>query len=100
MAEKKSKAWPKVGTLRRSTDQKTGKPGASYIKLEPNVDIYVDGKKVEMNQTRTVRLEDPKTKVLQLHERGFIDEAEKDKRLERLEENSWLKYELVIAPPR
>jgi hypothetical protein len=89
----KSKAWPKIGTLRK------GESG-SYIKLEANVEIYVDGVKIELNDKKTVRLEDPRAKVEGLHERGFIDEAEKDKRLEKLAELSWLRYELVCPPPR
>lgn len=95
MAETKSKSkgWPKIGTLRR------GETG-SYIKLEANVDIYVDGVKIPFNEKKTVRLEDPRRKVQQLFDRGYIDEATKDKRLETLAENDWLKYELVVAPPK
>jgi hypothetical protein len=92
-AKTKSKGWPKIGTLRK------GESG-SYIKLEEGVEITVNGFKVEMNDKRTVRLEDPRKKVEGLHERGFIDEAEKDKRLEKLTELSWLKYELIVPPPR
>ncbi len=92
MAEKK-KAWPKIGTLRKGQD-------GSYIKLEDNVEVYVDGVKINMNQKKTVRLEDPRKKVEGLHERGFIDEAEKDKRLEKLAELDWLRYELIVPPPR
>ncbi len=89
----KSKGWPKIGTLRK------GESG-SYIKLEEGVEITVNGVKVEMNDKRTVRLENPRDKVTQLYERGHIDEATKDKRLEKLEELSWLKYELIVPPPR
>ena len=90
---KKSKGWPKIGTLRRGDN-------GSYIKLEDNVTILIDGKPVDMNQKKTVRLEDPRKKVEGLHERGFIDEAEKDKRLEKLAELEWLRYELIVPPPR
>ncbi len=90
---KKSKGWPKIGTLRKGD---TG----SYIKLEENVEVLVDGVKVPMNATRTVRLENPRDKVKQLLERGHIDEATADKRLEKLAENEWLRYELIIPPPK
>lgn len=94
MAEtKKSKGWPKIGTLRKGDN-------GSYIKLEANVKILVDGVEVPLNDKKTVRLEDPRAKVEGLYERGFITEAEKDKRLEKLEEHSWLRYELVVPPPR
>lgn len=89
----KKKSWPKIGTLRKGD---TG----SYIKLEANVTILVDGQPVEMNKSRTVRLEDPRKKVQALLERGHIDEQEADKRLEKLSENEWLRYELVVAPPK
>lgn len=94
MAErKKSKSWPKVGTLRR------GESG-SYIKLEEGVEIFVNGEKVPMNDKRTIRLEDPRKKVEGLLERGIISEADADKRLEKLAEHDWLRYELIVPPPR
>ncbi len=89
----KKKPWAKIGTLRKGQD-------GSYIKLEANVEVYVDGVKIDMNDKKTVRLEDPRRKVEGLHERGFIDEAEKDKRLEKLAELDWLRYELIVPPPR
>lgn len=92
-AKTKSKAWPKIGTLRRGDS-------GSYIKLEANVKITVDGVEVPLNEKRTVRLEDPRKKVEGLFERGIITEAEHDKRLETLAANEWLKYELIVPPPR
>lgn len=91
--KKKSKGWPKLGTLRKGD---TG----SYIKLEANVTVLVDGVEIPLNESRTVRLEDPRKKVEQLFERGHIDEKTKDQRLEKLEENSWLRYELIAPPPK
>lgn len=89
----KRKGWPKIGTLRRGD---TG----SYIKIEPNVTILVDGQAIDMNKSRTVRLEDPRKKVATLLERGHINEAEHDKRMESLANNEWLRYELVVAPDK
>lgn len=89
----KSKSWPKIGTLRKGDN-------GSYIKLEEGVEILVNGEKVAMNDKRTVRLEDPRKKVEGLLERGIISEADADKRLEKLAENEWLRYELVVPPPR
>lgn len=95
MSETKGKkpGWPKIGTLRKGDN-------GSYIKLEENVQILVDGKPVALNKSRTVRLEDPRKKVAALFEREFITEAERDKRLEKLAENEWLRYELVVPPPQ
>lgn len=94
----KSKGWPKIGTLRRSTNKAGEK--YSYIKLEDNVEVYVDGVKVSMNEKRVVRLEDPKANLEGLFSRGIIDESEYTRRMESLAQNDWLKYELKIAPPR
>lgn len=89
----KAKGWPKIGTLRKGDS-------GSYIKLEPNVTIMVDGVAVPLNEKRTVRLENPRDKVEKLFELGKITESEKDKRLETLAANEWLKYELIVPPPR
>src|SRR5271169_3130617 len=89
----KSKSWPVVGTIRRGDS-------GSYIKLNPNVEILIDGVKVNLNDKKTLRLDDPRKKVEGLHERGFITEAEKDKRLEKLAEMEWLRFEISAPPPR
>ena len=93
MAKTKNKGWPKIGTVRK------GDYG-SYIKLEENVTILVDGSPVEMNESRTVSLEDPRKKAEFFFENGHISEADFNKRMEVLAENSWLRYELVVPPTR
>jgi hypothetical protein len=97
--QKKSKSWPEIGTIRVGETKET-KEKYTYIKLKDNVEIYVNGEKVELNAGRTLRLERPTDKVEQLMERGIIDEAEGDKRLEKLAEMPWLKYSIVAPPPR
>jgi len=87
----KKKSWPKIGTLRKSD---TG----SYIKLEENVTILVDGEPISLNKTRTIQLQDPRAKLEQMFENGYINEKDYERRLETLSENQWLRYELV-APP-
>lgn len=87
----KSKSWPKVGTLRKGDN-------GSYIKLEDNVTILVDGEPVELNKSRTIQLQDPRAKLDMMFERGYINEKDYDRRRETLAENQWLRYELV-APP-
>lgn len=91
--QKKSKGWPKIGTLRRGDN-------GSYIKLEDGVEIFVNGEKVSLNDKKTVRLEDPRKKVVSLYEGGHIDEKQRDQRLEKLTELDWLRYELIVPPPR
>lgn len=92
MASQK-KSWPKIGTLRKGDN-------GSYIKLDEGVEILVNGEPVSLNKSRTVRLEDPRKKVRSLVERGVISEADGDKRLEKLAENEWLRYELIVPPPQ
>jgi len=93
MNKGKSKSWPKIGTIRKSDK-------GSYIKLESNVTILVDGEEVSLNEYRTVRLEDPRKKIEFLFENGHIDEKTYNTRLETLAENTWLRYELVVPPAR
>lgn len=95
----KKKGWPKIGTLRRG-EAEDGKPASSYIKLEEGVEILINGVKVPMNEKRTVRLDDPRKTVEKLRDGGHISEADADKRLEKLSENQWLRYELILPPPR
>ncbi len=89
----KKKGWPVIGSLRKGDN-------GSYIKLSDGVEILFNGEKVPLNDKKTVRLEDPRKKVEGLRDRGFIDEAEADKRLEKLSTMEWLRYELVCPPPK
>lgn len=88
----KRKGWPKIGRLLK------GDKG-SYIQLAENVEILVDGQKISLNEKKYVNLEDPRKTVTALQERGIIDEAEANKRLESLAQRSFYKYDLV-APPK
>lgn len=100
---KQNKGWPVIGSLRQSEseDPATGKKvKSSYLKMADGVEIFLDGKKVELNKTRTVKLECPRKKVEGLCERGHITEKQRDERLEKLSEMEWLRYDLVAPPPR
>lgn len=90
--KKKSKSWPRIGSLRRGEN-------GSYIKLEANVTILVDGQPIEMNEARVVRLDDPRASVERMRDAGHIDEKTADQRLEKLASIPWLKYDLIVAPP-
>lgn len=99
MAKGKKKGWPTVGTVRVGDNKETGEK-YTYIKLKDNVEILVDGEKISLNKNRNLRLERPTDKVEQLLERGIIDEAEAERRLEQLSEMAWLRYEIVAPPAR
>jgi len=93
MSEKK-KGWPVIGTIRKGDS-------GSYIKLEENVKIFVDGEEVKLNGSRTCSLESPVAKVERLIKVGAIKEGDSEARLEKAKEiNSWLKYDIVVPPPR
>lgn len=94
MASKKNKGWPMIGTIRKGDN-------GSYIKLEDNVTILVDGEEVPLNKSKTCRLESPVAKVERLIKNGGIKENDSESRLEKAKEvNEWLKYEIVLPPPR
>lgn len=93
MSQTKKKGWPKIGKICK------GQYG-SYIKLEDNVQILVDGEPVELNEKRTCRLQDPVKEVERLIELGVIKEADVEKRRATAQGvSSWLKYEIVVPPP-
>ena len=92
MSEKK-KGWPIVGSLRRSD---TG----NYIKLAEGYKIVGPDGEVPMTDKRTIRLEDPRAKVKDMFANGYISEQQRDERLEKLEDMQWLRYDLVVPPPR
>lgn len=90
----KKKSWPIVGTIRKNDK-------GSYIKFADNVVILVDGEEVEMNASRTAMLQSPKDELEGLISRGFVKEDEIDARREKVEEISeWLKYNIVLTPPK
>lgn len=94
MSQTKSKGWPVIGSIRKGDS-------GSYIKLEENVTILVDGKEVALNKSRTAKLESPVAKTERLIKSGGIKENDAESRLEKAKEiNSWLKYDIVLPPPR
>lgn len=89
----KRKGWPKVGTIRKND-------GGSYLKLEDNVEILVDGQKIPLNKSRTLNFQDPRKNVEAMRDKGIIDEKTAEERLEKLSTMDWLKYEVIAAPPK
>lgn len=92
--KKKSKPWPVVGTIRKNEN-------GSYIVFNENVTILVDGQEVKMNNMRSAMLQSPIDKLERLIKRGFIDEKDVEaRRAQAQETNRWLKYEIVVPPPK
>lgn len=86
------KKWTKIGALKRKDESKP-----SYIVLDKNVEILVDGVKVDISKYRTVKLIDPSTRLEKMLESGAIDQATFDQRAKQLEDYGIL-YELTIPP--
>ena len=91
----KKKSWPKIGTIRRNSNT-----GAMYIKLEDGVSVFLNGEEVSVSKSRTVNLQDPRKKLKELFDNGFVSEKDYQRREEILAENDWLRYELVVPPAR
>lgn len=92
MAEGKKTGWPKVGSIRRSKD------GKNYMKVEPNVTMFVDGVPVEFNEHRIIQLQDPLEKIDTLEKNGYLDAATATERRTQLAAMDWLRYECVVPP--
>lgn len=96
----KGKGWPILGSVREGFDE-SGKSTGRYIKIPDNVTILVDGEKVDFNKSRTAQLVSPTAQVERLYKAGAIEEKNIEFRREKANEASkWLKYEIVIPPPR
>lgn len=89
----KKPSWPELGTLRKN------KSGKSYIVLNKDVEITVNGQKVDLGKFRSVQLVDPTAGVDALLEGGYITEKDHAERLSAIEERS-IKYKLVVPPEK
>ena len=95
---KENKGWPILGLICKGEN-------GSYIKLSDNVTILIDGKEVPIAKSkkgnRNLNLQSPVQKVERLIAAGVIEEAKQESSLEQAKQtNEWLKYEIVIPPPR
>lgn len=87
-----NKKWTKIGSLKRKDQTKP-----SYIVLDKNVEIRVDGVKVDISKYRTVKLIDPAVRLETMLKNGTIEQSAYEDRVKQLEENGVL-YELTIPP--
>jgi hypothetical protein len=79
----------KVGTVRK------GKFGP-YVKFEDNVELHVDGRKVDLGKHNVLNLRDPVKFIDYLEEKGIITPEEAEKRHSQMEKMDWLRYEIIL----
>jgi len=93
--------WTQVGSVRK------GQSGNLYIKIDPNLAQLTELKDAVDNQINILKdggetkginlqLEKPQVKLHRLLELGFIDDAEFQKRLERVPE--YIRQEVTLPP--
>lgn len=94
------KGWPMVASVREGFDE-NGKSTGRYIKFADNVKVLVDGEEVNFNGSRTAQLVSPVQEVERLYNAGQIDDDKIEFRREKAQEaNKWLKYNIIVPPPR
>jgi len=110
MSDEKIK-WAKIGKIVKNEakdkdkkvilDANGQKTYYMSFKLEPGVTIQIDGKEVDINQYGSGQLVTPQQEVEQLYKAGKIDEDKIEFRREKsAEAHSWLRYNIIIPPPR
>jgi len=77
----------------------------SYIKLNENVTILVDGEEIPIRKTqkgnRNLYLQSPLENVEFLYSKGYIKDEEIEQQREKAAEiNTWKKYDIVIPLPK
>jgi len=86
-----STKFTRVGTLRRKDDK-----SPSYLVLNKNVEILVDGKPVDLGKFRTVKLVDPTKGLDTMLNSGKLEQAEYDEKVEALTSRGVM-YEMVVV---
>lgn len=92
---KQFQAWPELGTLRTKLDNEGQRK--SYIVLNKNIEILVDGNPLDLGQFRTVRLTDPRKGLDTRLSKGSLTEDDYNEKITALEERN-IKYTLVVPP--
>ena len=87
--------WFTIGTFReRENDE--GEVN-SYLVINKNVDIFVNGEEVDLGEYRVVKLFDAQTSAQKLMEGGHIDENELNDRLQFIDDKG-IVFNLTIPP--
>ncbi|PCI45920.1 MAG: hypothetical protein COB41_00590 [Proteobacteria bacterium] len=100
----KSKSWPELGTLRQKNEDGS-KP---YLHIHPSVRIligsynsdtesYDNYEELDLGDYRTVKCVDPLSGLDALLEKGYIDEAEHEKRVTVVEDKN-IMFKLTVPP--
>lgn len=87
-----NKKWNKIGAVKRKSDDKP-----PYVVIDKNVEIRVDGVKLELGKYRTVKLINPSDRLEKMLENGSIDQATYEERLKQIQDNNVV-YELTLPP--
>lgn len=97
---KGKKGWPVLGMITKNKNKTTGDTFLQF-KLADNVTVLVDGKPVELNKYRTALMQTPVDRVERLIANGFVEEDKiEEKREEAQATHEWLRYEVILAPPK
>lgn len=87
--------WAELGTLRERTNDKGDT--STYIVLNKNVQILVDGEEVDLGEYRTVKLIDPRKGLETARDNGKIDDETYEERLNALDERNVV-FKLTVPP--
>lgn len=90
--QKSSKKWANFGTVRQPDENRS-----PYIVVNKNVEIYVNGEKIELGRYRQIKLMDPKVSINRLLEMGVIDESDHEQRENFIDQKGVI-YEAAIPP--
>lgn len=85
-----SGTWAELGTLREKEDR-------TYIVLNKNVEVLVDGERVDLGEYRTVKLIDPRKGLETMRDNGRIDDQTYEERISALDERNVV-YKLTVPP--
>lgn len=88
---KGTSSWYELGTVRNNAKNNP------YIVLNKNVDVFVNGEKVDLGEFRTVKLVDPRLGLETLLSNGKIDESTYNERLEIIDDKR-IEYKVTVAP--
>lgn len=82
--------WFELGTFREKDER-------VYIVLNKNVEVLVDGEKVDLGEYRTVKLIDPRKGLETARDNGKISDETFEERLAGFDERN-IVYKLTVPP--
>lgn len=104
------KGWPELGLITKNAVKdkdgnvvKNKKGEVVYrlgFKIADDITILRNGKPVALNEFRTGLLKTPLQEVEELYKNGAIGDDQIESRRESANSNQWLRYKVVLPPPR